>query len=116
MTPPPLDTKGDTMDTERTELGARINYLRTYRKWSLRELGEATGLSKGHLSEIEHGNQQPGIEVVTKIAKAFDMSPAVLLGGQDSELTADEQTLIDAYRAGDQLGAIRIIMAKGAPQ
>lgn len=94
-------------------LGERINYLRTGRNWSLSELGRASGgISKGHLSEIERGNMQPGIEVVTKIAHAFDISPAVLLGGQDSELTPDEQALIDAYRAGDKLGAIRIVMAK----
>jgi hypothetical protein len=41
------------------------------------------------------------------------MSPAVLLGGQDSELTPTEQALLDAYRAGDKLGAIRIIMDSG---
>lgn len=99
--------------TERTTLGERIKYLRISRNWSLRELSEATGgTSKGYLSEIERGNMRPTVTTLDKLAKAFDMSPAVLLGGQDSELTADEQELLDAYRAGDKLGAITIVMAK----
>jgi transcriptional regulator with XRE-family HTH domain len=94
-------------------LGERINYLRVNRKWSLSELGTAAGgISKGHLSEIERGNMQPGIEVITKIANAFEMSPADLLGGASNDLTSEEQMLLDAYRAGDQLGAIRLIMNK----
>jgi XRE family transcriptional regulator, regulator of sulfur utilization len=95
-------------------LGERIKYLRINRNWSLRELSEATGgTSKGYLSEIERGNMRPTVTTLDKLAKAFDISPAVLLGGQDSELTPTEQALLDAYRAGDKLGAIRLIMNSG---
>lgn len=97
-------------------LGERINYLRTNRNLSLRELGAAIGgVSKGYLSEIERGNSEPGIEIVTKIAQAFDMTPNELLGWPDNILTANEQALVDAYRAGDKLGAIAIVMAKPEP-
>jgi transcriptional regulator with XRE-family HTH domain len=107
MTPQP--------DAVRT-LGERIYTMRTGRNWSLRQLGEAAGgISKGHLSEIENGNMQPGIDIVNRIAQAFDISPAVLVGGQDSELAPDEQALIDAYRAGDKLAAITIVMEKQPP-
>lgn len=94
-------------------LGAKVKYLRANRKWSLSELGAIANLSKGYLSSIENGEVNVGIDTVNRLAKAFEMSPSVLLGGQDSELTADEQALIDAYRAGDKLGAITIVMAKG---
>lgn len=95
-------------------LGERINYLRTSRSLSLSELGRAAGgISKGYLSELERGNNQPTIEIVKRIANALDVSPAVLIGDSDVGLTPDEQALIDAYRAGDQLGAIKIVMAKG---
>lgn len=94
-------------------LGERIYQLRTGHNWSLRELGEAAGgVSKGHLSMIERGEMQPGMDIVERLAGAFEVSPAVLLGGQDSELAPDEQALIDAYRAGDKLAAITIVMAK----
>ncbi len=93
-------------------LGQRINYLRTARGWSLRELGErAGGLSKGYLHNIENVDVTPSIATLEKIASAFDMTVSELIGEQGRELTTTEAALLDAFRSGDTLGAIRIIMA-----
>jgi transcriptional regulator with XRE-family HTH domain len=94
-------------------LGERINYLRTARGWSLEQLADAAGgLQKGYLRDIEAGKQHPSPTTLEKLAAALQMPIDELLGKTGRELTLDEQTLLDAYRSGDTIGAIRIIMAK----
>jgi len=48
---------------------------------NITEFAAHTGLSRGHLSEIEHGKREPGLLLVQTIAAGLDVSMSVLLKG-----------------------------------
>ncbi|MDC3960631.1 helix-turn-helix domain-containing protein [Polyangium jinanense] len=78
-----------------SKVGARIRELRLERNMSLPALGEASSISKGHLSNIEHGFAAITIETVDRIARALDIPPLYILAFP----TEDERARIaDAVR------------------
>lgn len=98
-------------------IGQHLSYLRRHGNLSLRDLSKLTGgLSIGYLSDIEHGRTVPSIDSVEKLACAFNMSVPVFMGGADLDLAPDEQELIEAYRACDVVGVMRIMLAKAEAQ
>ena len=61
------------------KIGARIQELRTERSMTLAELGEVSGLSKGHISTIEHGLASITVETIQRLAKAFELPALYIL-------------------------------------
>jgi len=57
------------------KVGERVRELRLARNLSLGELATAAGLSKGHLSSVEHGLAAVTGETVERIAKGLDLPP-----------------------------------------
>jgi transcriptional regulator with XRE-family HTH domain len=68
-----------------TALGARIRALRHASQSSCRELAQAAGMSRGHLSRIELGQQIPSLIAIGKIAQALGRPPSDLLAGVPAE-------------------------------
>jgi transcriptional regulator with XRE-family HTH domain len=62
-------------------LGVRIRKLRESKKMNISEFAAHTGLSRGHLSELEHGKREPGLFILQTIAAGLDMSMSALLRG-----------------------------------
>jgi DNA-binding Xre family transcriptional regulator len=53
---------------------------RTLRGWSLRDLAKVSGISNPFLSQLETGKcDNPTIDVVEKLARAFGCTPGTLL-------------------------------------
>lgn len=63
-------------DRLRTELGAQIRLARTERRWTLKELSEASGVSVSQLSSIERGAHLPSLESLLAVATALDAQPS----------------------------------------
>lgn len=61
------------------KIGERIRNFRQKKKFTLRELSQATGLSISFLSDIENGRRLPSLENLSKIAKALDVSISYLI-------------------------------------
>ncbi len=57
----------------------RLRILRAERRMTLRELEEASGVSKDAISEIERGLRQPRISTVLNLAEGLGVDPSVLL-------------------------------------
>lgn len=92
-------------------IGVYVRYLRTQFSWSYRDLSErAGGLSIGYLHDIEAGRGVPTLTSIEKLAGAFGMSLPVFFGGVDLELAVDERRLLEAFRAGDTNGMLRVIV------
>ncbi|WP_335937337.1 helix-turn-helix domain-containing protein [Streptomyces sp. PTD5-9] len=70
-----------TGDFVRDALSANVNRRRLAQGWSLREMSAATGISKALLSQIERGEANPTLDVVTRIATVLRTEPADLLRG-----------------------------------
>jgi transcriptional regulator with XRE-family HTH domain len=62
-----------------TQVGARIRELRHERGMSLADLADASELSKGHLSSVEHGLAAITIQTIERLARGFDVPPLYLL-------------------------------------
>ena len=68
------------MDSNK-QLGMRIKYLRTLRKWSQEDLALEADVNKNYISDLERGSRNPTVKVLEKIAKAFQISLSELFKG-----------------------------------
>lgn len=57
---------------ERIYMGKRIAILRAERGMTQQELADQTGIKREHVSRIEAGKYSVGLDILAKIAKAFD--------------------------------------------
>ncbi|HWB79717.1 MAG TPA: XRE family transcriptional regulator [Nannocystaceae bacterium] len=71
-------------------VGERLHAIRRGRGYSLDELAELTGVSKGTLSQIETGGTNPTLGVLWRISDGLGMPFASLLG----EGTRERATLV----------------------
>ncbi len=73
-------------------VGARIRELRLERNMSLAALADASALSKGHLSSVEHGLAAITIQTIERLAQGFEIPPLYLLtfAAQDERAHAVE--------------------------
>ena len=68
-----------TPDTFALQVGTRIRELRAERGMSLGALADASALSKGHLSSVEHGLAAITIHTINRLAEGFEVPPMYLL-------------------------------------
>ena len=63
------------------EIGARINQLRRKKGKTLEKLAYEMNISKGNLSDIEHGKRDPRYSTLKAIADGLGVSISELLKG-----------------------------------
>ncbi len=68
-----------TPDAFALQVGARIRELRAEQGLSLGALADASALSKGHLSSVEHGLAAITIGTIARLAEGFGVPPMYLL-------------------------------------
>ncbi|MCD1259478.1 helix-turn-helix transcriptional regulator [Paenibacillus athensensis] len=87
------------------EFGNRIKRLRQQQNFSLRELGERSGISYSFINSIENNRFSPSRETVIALARALpgsDMNDLLLLAGfapEEDEFTSAHAS--DAAKADD---------------
>lgn len=93
------------------QLGERIRQLRKERKMSLNELARASGLSRGHLSDLEHGKVVMTIGTLASLAGGLETPPYIicLVPKNDPDSAVVEQVL--ATEGGDRKKAAKTIRA-----
>lgn len=62
-------------------LGVKVREIRKKRKWSLLELSLRANINRNYLCDLENGRRNPTLEVLERIAKAFNMSISELTFG-----------------------------------
>lgn len=67
-------------DRLRASLGRAIRLSRTGKRWTLKELSEASGVSVSQLSSIERGAHLPSLESLIAVAGALEEQPSDWLG------------------------------------
>lgn len=73
-------------------LAAKLKELRQKKGQSLQQVGDAVGVSKAHIWELEKGSSSnPSMELVKKLAEHFNVTVAILMN-DDSE-TSDTAAL-----------------------
>jgi transcriptional regulator with XRE-family HTH domain len=66
------------------QLGMRIKYLRSLKKWSQEDLALEAGINKNYLSDLERGSRNPTVKVLDKIAKTLGITLEELFKGIES--------------------------------
>jgi transcriptional regulator with XRE-family HTH domain len=66
-------------DNAETRLAERLKLEREARGWSLADLAERSGVSRGAISKIERGESSPTAGLLVRLADAFDLTLAGLL-------------------------------------
>ncbi len=74
-------------------LGSRVKSLRHRKEWTLEQLANEAGVSKGFLSELENGRNQPSGRILMKLSRALDASVDYLLHGGESEQDERERSI-----------------------
>lgn len=83
------------------QVGARIRELRLERNMSLADLADASELSKGHLSSVEHGLAAITIQTIERLARGFDLPPFYLLAFSAEDERAHVADLLRQLSAAD---------------
>lgn len=97
-------------------VGDRLRDLRKSRAYSRRELAELLQIGEANIQRYESGESDATSEIVVKIAKYFNVSTDYLLGLSDTpasfsnDLTVDELAALAAWRRGQRLEAIKVIV------
>lgn len=77
-------------------LGARVRFLRTQFKMSLKELSQASGLSASKLSRIENGRSRTfDADSLRRLARALGVSAGHLVG-EIPELHSESAEFVDS--------------------
>lgn len=63
------------------QLGMRIKYLRTQRKWSQEDLSLESNVNKNYISDLENGRRNPSLDVLERIADALSITLEELFRG-----------------------------------
>ncbi len=64
-------------------LGRRIAYLRQQRGWTQEVLSFESGISKTYIGDLEMGRRNPTLNLLGRLAAAFEIDLATLLKGVD---------------------------------
>ena len=66
------------------QLGMRIRFLRQQRRWSQEDLAFNANINKNYISDLENGRRNPSLDILERIAVAFNISLAELFKGVES--------------------------------
>ncbi len=69
----------------RSALGTAIRVARAQRGWSQKTLAHLAELERSHISDIERGLTDPGVQTLEKIAGAFGLNVSELLAEAERE-------------------------------
>lgn len=90
------------MENIRNIVGSNIRIYRQAKKLTQEKLAEEIDVSSSYIGYLERGQKSPSLELLEKMAKALDITPALLL--TPSPDSADQQlnhlmTLVSAQSA-----------------
>lgn len=77
----------------------RIREHRKRRGWTLDQLADVVGTSKGYLSDLETGKRTGGIDMLRSIAQALDVTEGELFTPESD----DERAMLDHVAVYQQL-------------
>ena len=63
------------------QLGMRIRYLRSLRKWSQEDLALESNVNRNYICDLENGRRNPSLEVLERISDAFGITLSELFRG-----------------------------------
>ena len=101
------------------EIGKRIRQYRLKNNFTLQELADKTGYSKGYLSKVEKSGKAPPVATLSVIARELGVSVSVILGEETKNgsiclVRQNERTLM--AKTGEEFGYAYEALANPYPQ
>lgn len=80
-------------------LGKALKICRAAKNLSLDEVSSRTGVSASYLSRVENGKREPPLELVSKLAAALELPPALLifLASEPEEIQGIDQATAQRF-------------------
>jgi transcriptional regulator with XRE-family HTH domain len=97
----PNTSSGDEKQHAAPGLAANIRAFRKARGWSQGELAERIGAHLTHVSRVETGKYNPGLDFLVRAAEAFGVTLDELVWGEDSaldEVRVEDRDLAERLR------------------
>ena len=66
------------------QLGMRIRFLRQKRRWSQEDLALNANINKNYICDLENWRRNPSLEILERIAIAFNITLEELFKGVES--------------------------------
>jgi transcriptional regulator with XRE-family HTH domain len=104
----PIERKGREMEQA---IARRIRKKRRELGWTLYQLAQATGLSKGYLSQIENCDKNPPISTLIKVAHGMGVDVMALIGG---EAPQPENKKISMVKASERMPIVHTAAPPGS--
>jgi transcriptional regulator with XRE-family HTH domain len=100
--------------------GKRLRAVRKAQGLRIGQLAERAETGVKHLGRLERGEKQPSFELIVSLAKALDVSPAILFDFEPSQtdlmvLKAQLQHLLERKEVKQLLQAKRVLKALFEP-
>ena len=93
-------------------IGHRLACYRQRNGLTQKEAARLIGVSAKYLGNVERGHERPSRRVIGNAAQLYGVCLDDIITEQDH--SQDEEALLIAYREGDKLRAIAIIMGKAS--
>lgn len=90
------------------QLSQRLRNIRVQRGYTLEQVAEMTGLTRGVLSKVENFRVTPSLATLSKIAQAFGMTMSELFEGLDEKpdmvvVRKDERLIVERDRPNSKI-------------
>lgn len=66
------------------QLGMRVKYLRKKLRWSQEDLALNANINKNYICDLENGRRNPSLEILERLALAFNITLEELFKGIES--------------------------------
>src|SRR5439155_2149480 len=96
----------------RMQLGKRIRDLRFRRGLTVQQLAEASGLSKGFISQVENDRTSPSLATLRDLARALETSIAFLVIEDDQKPHVVRERERPRFQFGNNGSSVEILSAQ----
>ena len=85
------------------DVGARITFFRQQKNYSVNKLANLAGISQSYLRDVELGNKNPTVELLSLVCEALDISLKDFFDDGTMKTLAEEELMRQIYQlSGDQ--------------
>ena len=79
------------------EIGARITYFRTAKHYTVNKLATKAGISQSYLRDVELGNKNPTVEVLSYICDALDITLLDFFNDETQQFLCNDPLIAKIY-------------------
>ena len=79
-------------------VGKRITYFRNAKNYSVNKLANLSGISQSYLRDIELGNKNPTVEILSIICNALEISLRDFFNEGESDTIANDPLIYRIYQ------------------